>query len=209
YRDASGVRLANSARVGRLWLSGVGNPTGTAGNKRKERPVQRAPHRPDGAARGVVTEDGFHFQEVFEAVMPRLTAITRFLVTTEGCVVVQGCTVQVHHAGTNLASDVSSAVEVAGGYIAGQTVTGVVGDADGVGLILVTDDGQYRPEDFFTGDGHVRRHVAEDGRFDVVALIQTFRAAGTANHQIGAFLDPLGDQILDLAPLGLGRHRSD
>src|SRR5690606_13366172 len=169
----------------------------------------RAPHRQDQSAGRVVAENRLHFQEVFKAVVTPLTAITGLLVAAEGRVVVQRGAVQVHHAGTDLASHAASAVQVGRGYVAGQAITGVVGDADGVGLIFIADDRQYRPEDFFAGDGHVGGHMAEDGRLNIVALVQPLWAARAADYQVGTFFDSLGDQLLDLAPLGFGYDRAN
>src|SRR5690606_30078130 len=156
----------------------------------------------------VVAENRLHFQEVLKAVVTPLTAITGLLVAAEGRVVVQRGAVQVHHAGTDLAGDLAGAVPVGRGHVAGQAITGVVGDADGVSLIFIADDRQYRPEDFLAGDGHVGGHMAEDGRLNIVTLVQPLWTTRAADYQLGTFFDALGDQLLDLAPLGLGYGRA-
>src|SRR5690606_9073021 len=60
---------------------------------------------------GVITEDGFHFEEVFEAIVAPLAAVAGFLVTTEGGIVIQRGAVQMNHAGTDLAGDVAGAIQ--------------------------------------------------------------------------------------------------
>src|SRR5690606_21081926 len=59
------------------------------------------------------------------------------------------------------------------------------------------------------GDGHVGGHMAEDGRLNIVALVQPLWTARAADYQLGTFFDALGDQLLDLAPLGLGYDRAN
>src|SRR5690606_249464 len=126
-----------------------------------------------------------------------------------GRVVVQRGADQVHHAGTDLASDIAGAVQVGRGHVAGQAITGVGGDADGVSLIFIADDRLYRPEDFLAGDGHAGCHMAEDGRLNIGALVQPLWTTRAADYQLGTFFDALGDQLLDLAPLGLGYDRAN
>src|SRR5690606_24922493 len=161
-----------------------------------------------GSTFGVVTENGFHLEEVFEAVMTPFATVARLLVATEGRVVVQRGTVEMDHAGANLTGDIARAFQISGGDVAGQPVAGVIGDADGVCLILVADDRQHGSEDLLTGDRHVVGDMPEHGGLDVIAAIQPLGTTGTADHQTGAFLNALGNQVLDLVPLCLGHDRA-
>src|SRR5690606_3291718 len=156
---------------------GIGRGRGRG--RDKWRPVRRAPHRLRGSTFGVVTENGFHLEEVFEAVMTPFATVARLLVATEGRVVVQRGTVEMDHAGANLTGDIARAFQISGGDVAGQPVAGVIGDADGVCLILVADDRQHGSEDLLTGDGHVVGDMAEHGGLDVIAAIQPLGTTGT------------------------------
>ena len=51
--------------------------------------------------------------------------------------------------------------------------------ADRVGVAVVGDDDEHRPEDLLLGDLHLVVHVGEDGRLDVVALVEPGRPAAT------------------------------
>ena len=114
-----------------------------------------------------------------------------------------------HHAGADAAGNVACTVQVRRGHITGQTIDGVIGNADGVFFIFVTDDRQYRPEDLFTGDVHVVGDVAEHRGLDVETGLQTLWTIRAAGDQLGAFLDPFLDQALDLLPLGFGCYWTD
>lgn len=75
--------------------------------------------------------------------------------------------------GTSLqgVGDLNGGVEVGGVDGGGETVCGVVADADGFFLGLELCDGADGTEDFFLHNGHVVLDVGEDGGLDEVALV--------------------------------------
>src|SRR5882724_6926072 len=72
-------------------------------------------------------------------------------------------------------------------YGCGQTIRGVVGDADGFRFVFKGNYGGDRPEDFFPCDAGAVVHVAKDRRLHVVALIEARRPA-SAGRQFGFLL---------------------
>ena len=86
-------------------------------------------------------------------------------------------------------------VRIAGPDTAGQPVDGVVGDADRVVFGVVRQNGKHWSENFFLRDGHLGLHIREDGRLDIIALVET---CGTpaAHYNSRAFLLTFGDVSL-------------
>src|SRR5690606_6165942 len=107
-RLTGGMGLREQARWERPWpRMGCCNPS-------RASPPPPVPSRgkvPWRSLLGVITEDGFHFEEVFEAIVAPLAAVAGFLVTTEGGIVIQRGAVQMNHAGTDLAGDVAGAIQ--------------------------------------------------------------------------------------------------
>src|SRR6202044_2354950 len=85
-----------------------------------------------------------------------------------------------HRAGAYPARDAHRALFVGRDDHAAQPVLAVVGDADGVLVILVRDDGEHRPEYLLASDSHVVGDIDETGRLHekAAALIGTNMAAG-------------------------------
>jgi hypothetical protein len=98
---------------------------------------------------------------------------------------------------------------VGGPHAAGQAVLGVVGDAHGVVLVLVGDDDQHRAEDLLLGDPHRVVDVGEDGRRDVVALLQAGRHLRATGDQARALLDAGLDVVAHPLLLVAADHRAD
>lgn len=86
----------------------------------------------------------------------------------------------------------------------GQAVVGVVGELEGLRLVLELGDGADGAEDLFLHDLHVGADVGEDGGLDEVALVAVAGAAGLdSGALVGAGLDVAHDAVeLQLGDLG-------
>src|SRR5689334_22667545 len=128
--------------------------------------------------RGVEAGDRLHFEIFFQAVLAPFAAVAGLLVAAERRGAVVGHALQVDVAGANLAGDVASALDRPSRDVTGKTIRRVVGDLDGVGLVLGADDGQHRSKNFLLRDRHVVGDVGEVGRTDIEALVEAFGPAG-------------------------------
>src|SRR5699024_8203938 len=77
-----------------------------------------------------------------------------------------------HTTGLDSTAGTVDGVLVAGPHTGAETVVGVVGDLDGLIEIGEGGHGEHRSEDLLTEDPHAIG-AAEDGRLDVVAVVQT------------------------------------
>src|SRR5690349_1807475 len=137
--------------------------------------------------RGVEAGDRLHFEIFFQAVLAPFAAVAGLLVAAERRGAVVGHALQVDVAGANLAGDLASALDRPSRDVTGKTIRRVVGDLDGVGLVL----------------------GGEDGRTDIEALVDAFGQAGAAGDEGCALVDTLLDQRLDLVPLRAVDDRAD
>ena len=106
-------------------------------------------------------------------------------------------------AGAQLAGDVPGPLHVVGEDGRVEPVDRVVGDGDGVLLVLRRDHAQHRPEDLLLGDRRGVVDVAEDGRLNEPAPVEVLRPAA-AGGQRGSLRHALGDVALDPVTLPLG-----
>src|SRR6202044_3267847 len=141
----------------------------------------------DGLGLGVLLE-------ALDAVLPPDAAVLVAAVGRVGAV--PEAAVDPDGAGADLVRDGHRAIARGGEHAPGQAVLAVVGDRDGVRVVVVADDRDHRAEDLLLRDRHRVVHVGEQRRLDVVALLQVGRAAA-AEGQRGA----LGD-----APVDVGLH---
>jgi hypothetical protein len=74
--------------------------------------------------------------------------------------------VLLNRAGAHPPCERHTVLEVGGEDGTAEPVPGVVGERDGLFLILVCDDGEDRPDDLLLRDAHVRLDVSEDRGFD-------------------------------------------
>src|SRR4051812_7908543 len=110
--------------------------------------------------------EGLGLEVLGQAVHAEFAAHARLLVTAERREGVEAAAVDVDLTGLHAAGERGRLRLVAGPYRAGESVDGAVGDAQGVLLVLVAQDGQDGPEDLLLGDRHVRGDVGEDGGAD-------------------------------------------
>ena len=87
---------------------------------------------------------------------------------------------------------------------AAQAEVGIIGDAHRVVFILIFDDGQHRPEDFFLRDGGVVVHVGEHGGLDEPAIAGIFGPAAPRNQTRLGFT--LGNVAFHHVAMRLGGH---
>src|SRR5262249_8987729 len=150
-----------------------------------------------------------HLEILFQAVLAPLAAVAGLLVAAERRTAVVRHALQVDVSGAKLARDLAGALDAAGRDVTGKTGRRVVGDLDGVGLVLGADNGQHRSKNFLLRDRHFVGDVGEDGRADIEALVDALRQTGAAGDEGGAFVDALLDQRLDLVPLHAVDDRAD
>src|SRR5450631_2715417 len=114
--------------------------------------------------RRVVAGDRLRLEIFLEAELAPFATVAGLLVAAERRGAVVRHALQVDVAGADLAADLAGALDGAGSDVTGQTIGRVVGDMDRVSFVLGADDHEHRPENLLAGDGHVGRHVGEDGR---------------------------------------------
>src|SRR5919201_6324070 len=182
---------------------------------RGPRPQQLRPSREpaEGFARRLVGSsagevDRLVLEERAEALGSELTTDARFLVATEGGTELDPVAVQRQASRAHLAGDPHGAVEVAGPHASRQAVLRVVGDADGVVVIVKRDNDEHGTEDLVLGDAHGAVDVGEDRRLDVPALPLARRPAAAPPDR-RALLSPPGDVVLDPPPLAFRHEGAD
>src|SRR5690606_17535841 len=73
--------------------------------------------------------------------------------------------------------------DVAGPYCGCQPEPHIVRDGNRFSLVLKADDGKDGTENFFLGDAHIVRHIAEDGRLDKPAVAALWLIGGAPSKQ--------------------------
>src|SRR4051812_32586875 len=149
-----------------------------------------------------VSKRRFGFQVFVEGELTPFAPVATALIAAERRIHVERV-VDRHRAGTDPAGHFARLVEVGGRNVSCQAVFGVVGDLQRLIEIVVAENAQHRPEDFFARDGHVIGHTREDRGFDVIARIQSIGQTLTTDDDSGALVDALLDQSLDLVELCL------
>ena len=179
--------------------------------RKRSGPEARRP-RPISTERGLGAGgevDGLELEVRLETLGAELAADARALVAAERGAPLHGEPVDGVGAGADAAGDVDAVVDVGRPHRARQAVVAVVGDADGVGLVVVGDDRQHRTEDLLLGDASscCRRRRRSSAR----RTSRVSRPAGPAatGGDAGAFGRALGDVALDPIALALGDQRAD
>ena len=95
------------------------------------------------------------------------------------------------------------------GYIAGQTIVGVIGQLYGFVFVCVAEYGQHWPEDFFARNHHVVADIGEYGWFNVITGFQAGGFVRATGNQFSAFGDALLDQMLNLVELRFAGYRAN
>ena len=141
-------------------------------------------------------------RKLTQAVSAVLAVVPGPLVAAEGRIEGDRCPVDVHGAGAQPAGDSARTILVGRRGDPGRPVAGVVGDADGVVLVLVADQREDRSEDLLPGDGHAVVHVGEDGRSDEEALVHVLGPSPSYARAHGA--RPGGDDPQSGGQVGPG-----
>src|SRR5665213_2878372 len=93
--------------------------------------------------RRVEAGDGLDLEIFLETVFAPFAAVAGLLVAAERRGAVVGHALQVDVAGANAAADAAGGFHGVGGDVAGQPIGRVVGDLDGVFLVLGAEDGEH------------------------------------------------------------------
>ena len=95
----------------------------------------------------------------------------------------------------------SGSIEIGGPDPPGKAIGCTISDRDGLGLILIGDDGQDGTEDFLLRHTKAGGDMAQYGRAHKIAAIKTLRPPLTTRCQCGAFSHADTDKLLDLVEL--------
>lgn len=90
--------------------------------------------------------------------------------------------------------------------VAGQSVFAVVGDANGVFLVVERDDREHRAEDLLLGDGHGVVDVGEKRWSDEESFVETGFGIRSAHQRRGTLFDALADVAHHPVSLLLRNH---
>lgn len=104
--------------------------------------------------------------------------------------------VDAYHANLEALRDAVHTLQIAREEVAGQANIRLVGHGDNVGLGLEWKQARQGTKRLLRGNGHVDRHVAEDGGLEKVATEVGQRLA--AYQELGALGDGIVDVLLDL-----------
>src|SRR5262249_12111073 len=141
--------------------------------------------------------------------MAVLPANAAGLVATERHIAtVGGASIDTDEARAQPAGDGQGALQRTRHDVAGQPVEAVVGDADGVLLVLEPNDSEDRAEYLFPSDRHGVVDVDEQRGLDPESLVPTRGCVGAANEERGAFVDAFLDVAEDALPLRGRDHRA-
>src|SRR6201999_4548527 len=102
--------------------------------------------------RGVEAGDCLDLEIVLEAIFAPFAAVAGLLIAAERRGAVVRHALQVDVASAEAAADAARALHGIADEITGEAIGRVVGDLDGIFLILGAKDGQHRPEDLLARD---------------------------------------------------------
>lgn len=155
-------------------------------------------------------QDRLRLEELLQTKDTPLPSGTGLLVASEPSILeIQASTVQVDVAGPELLGDLAGRGEVLGVDVARKAVDRVVSDLDGLLQVVVRDHAEDGAKDLLAGNGHLVVDVGENGRLDVVTGSQPLGPARSTNNGLGAFVDTLLQEGLDLLVLGTVGDRAD
>lgn len=101
-------------------------------------------------------DDGLRLQIFFKPKNAELAPVARLLVTAEGQTAVEWSAVKIDSSCPDAIGDFARANDIAGLHETCQSERGVIGDADRFILAVVTHERQYRTEDLFARNPHLR-----------------------------------------------------
>src|SRR4051812_33863940 len=143
-----------------------------------------------------MTEYGLYLEIFFKSKNPELTPIARLLVAAKGQAAVERRAVEIDAPGANTVGDSASAVGIPRLHKTRQSERRVVGDLDRLVLGVVAHDRQHRAKNLLSRNLHLRRHIAKDGRANIVSAVQFGWPPHSASHQRRSFVNAGLNQIL-------------
>ncbi len=99
--------------------------------------------------------------------------------------------VQPYHSGFERVGNPKRAAHVFGPDIARQTILNVVGNLDGIGLILERYHRQKRAEHFFLSDAHVGARTCHERRLNIMSAARSIMSSAADGNRCTVFLRDL------------------
>src|SRR3984957_2721361 len=128
--------------------------------------------------------NGFDFQVLLETCETHLASVARLLVTAEGRVGrVPDAAVDVDGSHPQARREAGRALRVGAEHSAGQPIWRVVGDTKGVGVTVVGDHSEHRPEDLLPGGSGVVVQSGDDSGLDEEPAVPVGRSAAAARER--------------------------
>src|ERR1700735_533281 len=128
--------------------------------------------------------NGFDLQVLFETGETHLAPVAGLLVPTEGCVRgVPDAAVDVDGAHPHTRGELGGSLWVGTEHAARQPIWRVVGDTQGIGVTVVGDHGEHRPEDLFAGGSAIVVQSGDDGGLDEEPGVPVGRSAAAARER--------------------------
>jgi hypothetical protein len=118
-------------------------------------------------------------------------------------------TIRGEEAGPDLARDLNATLGIGSPYAAAKAIRRIVGDSDGICLVLVRNNNEDRTEDLFSGDPHRVADVGEQSGAQVEASFQAFGNFRTPCDQPRSFSDTYLDVVTDSLSLVGSNHGSN
>lgn len=154
---------------------------------------------------GKVDVDGLDAGVVGKSVLSKLSSDTRRLESSEGNSSVKlVVAVDPDGSGVDLVGDSNGSGDISGEDSRSETVLGLVGESDDLGLVLELGNDDDGSEDLLLEDGVLRVDVREDGGLDVVSLSSVSLSTGKEGSSLLlSGLDVSHDSVvLNLRDLG-------
>src|SRR5262245_29704189 len=128
----------------------------------------------------MLVDDRFGLEKFTEGNLSPFTSISRHLVASERGLRIFRRAINKHHPRLKSGGHVIRAFLACRLHIGGQAVNGVIGDADRVIDIFISNHTKNRSEDLLACDRHLVRHVRENGGLDIVACLKSVGMTGAA-----------------------------
>src|SRR4051812_39587370 len=122
-------------------------------------------------SRASIAEYGLHLEIFFKSKNSELTAVAGLLIASERQAAVERRTVEIDASRADAVGDSARMVKIPGLHEARQSERRVIGDFDRLVLGVVTHDRQHGAKNLLTRYLHLRRHVAEDSRANIVSTV--------------------------------------
>src|SRR5262245_2382406 len=152
-------------------------------------------------SRRIVAADRLGLEILLDPEHAELAAVARAAIAAERSPEIVRRSIEPHLPCSHPLRHGRCARRVGGHHESRQTVLRVVGDPNGILLVVVRKDHEHGAEDLFLRDHHLAPHVGEDRGPDVIAAGESFWAPRPAGYQRGPFIDPGLDVALNAIEL--------